>query len=260
MRRNKVVLFMGLALCGFAYLSTAPLSSAQSQQLAPSAALPSDADLDAMLAAQNWQGLGAALSQPGNPQSVPRAMNWLKTRIDNGGGFFLTLLYARDLWAMGSSLKIDEPSKDLRLTAGMISLYSYELIVIDGAKCEDQTAPGHRLDQLIMSRAATFAYLKNQTPELKGKIVDLAVALEKKTAPLRKDDDLICRGGLQQMQAGLQSGKQHEVATPPGQIGKTVAVEPPPNWVPKFVSPNIYKPAQDKARSDMRATLLKQLG
>jgi hypothetical protein len=36
-----------------------------------------------------------------------------------------------------------------------------------------------------------------------------------------------------------------------------VAVEPPPDWTPKFVSPSVYTPMQDKARSEMRASLLK---
>ncbi len=255
--RRSTVLLIGLSLCELACLLRILPANAQSQQIAPSAALPSDADLDAMLAARNWKGLGAALSQPGSPETFQRATNWMQSRIYAGGGMLLTLLYARNLWLAGDSLKIDDPGKDLRLSAGMMALYSYELIVIDGAKCQDRTAPGHRLDQLFMSRAATLAYIKTHTPDMKAKIVDMAIALEKKTAPLRKDDDLICRDGMQQMQAGLERGKQHEVATPPGQIGKTVAVEPPPDWTPKFVSPSVYTPMQDKARSEMRASLLK---
>jgi hypothetical protein len=47
------------------------------------------------------------------------------------------------------------------------------------------------------------------------------------------------------------------VATPAGQIGKTVAVAPPPGWPPKFVSPDAYRPMQDKIRAGMRENLLK---
>lgn len=169
----------------------------------------------------------------------------------------LTILYARDLWVAGNNAKVDDPQKDVRVTAGLMSLYGYEQIVIDGAKCDDRTAPAHRIEQLLGSRAATLAFLKGQPADLKAKIVDIAIAFEQKTAPLRKDDDLICRDGLQQMQAGIERGKQHEVPATPGQFGKTVAVEPPPDWSPKFVSPDVYGPMQKEARSQMRTSLLK---
>ena len=177
--------------------------------------------------------------------------------MENGGGLLLPIVYARDLWVIGSTLKVDDPDKDMRLSAALISLYAYELIVIDGAKCEDRSAPNHRATQLLTSRAATLAFLKQQPPESKSKVVDVAIALERKTAPLRKDDDLICRGGLDQMRAGLERGTQQETPTTSGHVGKTIAVAPPPDWAPKFVSPDVYRPMQDKARASMRESLLK---
>ena len=113
-------------------------------------------------------------------------MNWLQTRIWSGGGFFLGILYSRDLWVTGSALNVDDPAKDLRLTAGLIALYTYQLILIDGAKCEDRSAPDNRMSQLFSARAATLVFLKKQPADLKSKIVDLSIALEKKTAPLRR--------------------------------------------------------------------------
>jgi hypothetical protein len=227
---------------------------------APSAGLASDTDLDALLAAQNWNELGAALSRPYTKDEIKRKLNWLKTRMENGAGFLVPLLYARDLWVLGNSLKVDDPAKDMRVSAAMISLYAYELIAIDGLKCEDSSAPSHRATQLFGARAATLAFLKQQPPDLKSKIVDIAIALEQKTAPLRKDDDLICRDGMNQMRAGLERGKQQEIPTPEGHIGKTIAVTPPADWVPKFVAPDVYRPLQDKARASMRENLLKLVG
>jgi hypothetical protein len=180
--------------------------------------------------------------------------------MDNGGGFFLALLYARDLWNVGDSAKIADPAKDPRLTAGLISLYAFELIVIDGTKCEDRSAPDNRLSQLLTQRAAALNFLKQQPPDIKGKIVDIAIALERKTAPLRKDDDLICRDGMDQMRAGLERGTQQEVPNTSGHVGKTIAVTPPPDWTPKFVSPDVYSPLQVKARADMRGNLLRLTG
>jgi hypothetical protein len=100
-----------------------------------------------------------------------------------------------------------------------------------------------------------LAFLKQQPRELKSKMVDLAIGLEQKTAPLRADDDLICRGGMDQMKAGLD--RHQQAPTPDGQIGNTVAVAPPPDWSPKLVSPEIYRPVQEKARDEMRENLLK---
>src|SRR5258708_27165133 len=97
------------------------------------------------------------------------------------------------------------------MTAGMITLYTFEIIVIDGAKCEDKSAPGHRLEQLLIARRETLAYLKQQPQEWKAKVVDIAIALENKTANLRTEDDLICRGGLEQYRVGLERGTQREV-------------------------------------------------
>jgi hypothetical protein len=249
---NRLRRIAGWGLAGLILLSPV---AAPAQQPAPAPALPSDAELDALAAARNWNALGLALSQPTNPE-LARAMNWLGTRLDAGGGLMLGIVYARDLWGVGLSQQVDDPAKDMRLTAGVITLYTYQLIVIDGAKCADRTAPGHRIEQLFSGRGATLAFLKKQPPEIKARIVDGALALEKKTAPLRQEDDLICRDGLEQMKAGLERGQQHDVATPPGQIGRTVAVAPPADWVPKFVAPEIYKPLQDNARAGMKASLL----
>jgi hypothetical protein len=238
-----------------------PTALAQQPSLNTQAAtLPSDDALDALLTARNWNDLGAALSRPGTNEEFARRLNWLKTRIDSGGGFLLGILYARDLWAIGSRLKIDDPAKDPRVTAALISLYAYELILIDGARCEDRSAPGNRATQLLTQRAATLAFLKQQLPDLKSKIVEIAIALERKTAPLRKDDDLMCRDGLEEMKAGLERGTQQEMPNAPGYVGKRIAVTPPTDWTPEFASPEVYRPMQDKARTDMRENLRKFIG
>ena len=169
----------------------------------------------------------------------------------------LGFIYAKDLWDIGEAQKVDDPNKDLRLTAGLITLYTYELIAIDGAKCADHSAPSHRVDQLLMNNAPALAYLKAQPQEFKDKVVDLAIAMEKKTAPLRKLDDLLCRSGLEEMQAGIAAGKTREVPTPPGQVGKTVEVDPPADFAPRLLTPQSYLPDQERARANMKAILFK---
>jgi tetratricopeptide (TPR) repeat protein len=221
---------------------------------------PSDDQLDALLAAKDWNGLGAAISRASNDEALERAMNWLRSRLDAGGSSFLGFLLAKDLWAIGSSGKIDDPDKDPRVSAGMIFLYTLELITIDGVKCEDRSALGNRTDQLFMNYAPTLAYLKAEPAEVKAKAVDLAIELEQRTAPLRKDDDFICRGGMTEMIAGLKAGTPHEVPDTGGHIGKTFGVAPPPDWAPKFAAPENYKPIQDQMRAEMKSHLAELVG
>jgi hypothetical protein len=252
-------IFLLLALATFSAFVLCSTATAQTQSaIAPS--LPSDAELDTLLSARNWEGLGAALSRSGPTSEFARKLNWLKTRMDNGGGFFLALHFARNFWVTGNTLKIDDPAKDPRVTAGLYSLYAFELIVIDGARCEDRSAPDNRISQLLSGQAATLAFLKQQQPDLKVKTVDIAIALERKTAPLRKEDDLVCRNGMEEMRASLEKGTEQEVPNRTGHFGKTIAVTPPPNWAPRFVSPEIYRPMQEKARASMRENLLRLVG
>lgn len=255
MSRQRLSILIGLAI----FSVFAPDISVVTAQQPPSnvsASLPSDAELDALLSARNWNGLAAALSRPGQATEFARKLNWLKTRMENGGGLLLPTIYARDLWAIGENLKVADPNTDMRVSAALISFYAYEITVIDGAKCEDQSAPSNRVSQLLRNRAATFAFLKQQSPDLKMKVADVAIALERKTAPLRTDDDLICRDGMEQMKAGLEKGTQQEVPNTKGHVGRTIAVTPPPNWTPKFVPSSVYRPMQEKARADMRESLL----
>jgi hypothetical protein len=96
----------------------------QTQATSSAQALPSDAELDALWNARKWDDLAAALANPDSPQSVARGMNWLHSRLDEGGGLLLGMFYARDLWLVGTSQNIADPDRDLRVTAGMITLYT----------------------------------------------------------------------------------------------------------------------------------------
>jgi hypothetical protein len=258
MLRLRLFIPFGLAFfTAFVLCSGAP---AQTPSPATTSPLPSDVELDALLSARNWDGLEAALSRSGPTSEFARKLNWLKTRMDSGGGFLLALHFARNFWITGSGLKIDDPAKDPRVTAGLYTLYAFELITIDGARCKDRSAPDNRISQLLADQAATLAFLTQQKPDLRAKIVDVAIALERKTAPLRMDDDLICRNGMEEMKASLEKGTQQEVPNKTGHFGKTISVTPPPDWAPRFVSPDVYRPMQEKARASMREILLKLVG
>jgi hypothetical protein len=252
------ILFI-LTLCVLAGVARIEPSAAQGQQQPATAILPSDKELDALLAAKKWNEIGAVSSLGQSSEAVTRMMNWLHTRIDAGGGVFLSFLYARNLWNLGSFFKLDDPDKDPRISAALITLYAYEVIVIDGAKCADTSAPSRRADQLFMYGGKALNYLKTKPEELKAKVVEIAIGYEKRTEQLRKDDDLLCRDGMEEMKAGIDAGRMHEVPPPTGYYGKTIAVETPPGFVPRFLAQSAYGPLQVRARSEMKANLFKLL-
>jgi hypothetical protein len=223
------------------------------------APLPSDEQLDALLAARNWDGLVTAFEGVKSDESLVRALDWLDARINSGGGFLLAFLNSRFLWDIDSVPNVNNPDKDPRFRAGLMVLYTLQLIIIDGTKCADQSAPGHRIDQLLEDYGPVIAYLKTKPAKFKAKVIDAAITLEKRTASLRKDDDVLCRGGLEEMMAGIEAGATKEAPTPPGQVGKTIVADPPAGYAPKFVAPETYKPMQEKARSEIRSDLLKML-
>lgn len=244
-----------LAALLVAAASVLPARSGAAQPDAAQSAPASNAQLDEMLAAHQWGALGAALRP--DPQSISRMMDWLHQRIDTGGGVLLPIIFARDLWMVGQGLNVADPMQDMRATASMMNLYAYALIMVDGKVCEDHTAPAHRLDQLFQARASTLGFLRALPVDTKTKIVEIAMALERKTAPLRGDDDLVCRDGLAQMKAGLTEGRQTEAASAPGTVGRTVLVDPPVNWKPSEVPATVYRPLQDQARQELRGDMIK---
>jgi hypothetical protein len=253
--RNRFLAFLFAAVVQAVLTATSTIAWAEAQTPVP-AALPSDVELDTLLAARNWNALSEAFDKSVDAESFDRGMMWLHNRSLDGRSLLLSIIYARDLWLAGSELKARDPDKDMRLTAGMMALYAYEQIVIDGAKCGDQTAPGQWITQMSTTTQEALNFLRRQPNDVKMKVVDLALAVEKKTAALRKDDDLICRGGMDEMMAGLERGTQHELP-PDGDVGKKIGVEASADWTPKFRSAEIYAPIQERARANVRAQLLK---
>ena len=234
-------------------IATAALSIAAAPEL------PSHhAAMNQLYDAKDWGGLVTELAQPKDPVQQRQNLSWLETKTETGASFLIALSYANYLWQYGEMEKVDDPKTDLRVEAAMISLYVYELILIDGAACQDYSAPQSRFDQYVSQRRDTLRFIKTLTPEWQEKIVDQAIALEKQTAPRREPlDEILCRGGMDEMMAGLEAGKTEELPPQPGYVGKQVGVSAPPGWKPKFLPAGTYLPVQAQKRAQMRDFLLK---
>ncbi len=226
---------------------------ARAQWAAPQ---PVAARLDALFAAKNWNALGYVLGHPGSQQNVGPTMEWLKARIDGGGPYFFAMAYARNLTMAADQAANTPAGVRWREAAAFYTLYQYALIAVDGTRCHDPTAPSHRVEQLIQYGRSNLQFVATLPESARAALVDRAVALEQKTARLRGDDEVLCSGGMEQMQAGLAGGTQHAMPAPPGGYGKTVGVEPPTGSKPAFLPPQAYAPAQAEMRAGLRARLL----
>jgi hypothetical protein len=255
----NVPLFSIALLLATPVITTVAPAAAQAQQQPAVGGLPSNEQLDALVAAKKWNELSDALAEVTDADQFARKLDWLKAKVDAGGGLPLVLAYTQGLWDAGQSNSSANPSadpdKDLRVTAAFMLLYTYALIAVDGVKCEDQSAPGHRLDQVLEMDVPVLKFLKARPRKLKDKLIAGAINYEKFTAPLRKDDDVMCRGGLHEIMAGLEHGTTHEEPTTTGQAGQSIAVQAPPDYAPQFLAPKAYQPLQVKARSLLKSNM-----
>jgi hypothetical protein len=212
------------------------------------------ADLDAALKAKDWAQLNRLHNEIKDANALLLMMNWEQVRsFDGAGGIFLSLRYMDDLWQLGSMMQASNPDEasQLKGSAVMLGLYSYALIAVDGVKCTDPSAVGHRADQLMTRPAWTAAHDIPDT--MRTKMVEGIVLLERDTGSKRPDDDVLCMGGMTQMILSLgamaKAGKEPTlVPNAPRMIGKTYEVPPAPA-TNLFVAEETWRPAQEKRRA-----------
>jgi hypothetical protein len=215
--------------------------------------LPANApDLDALLAGKKYLELRQILLRPNRTDDVLLNMNWEKRKLVGGGSAFINFVYAHDLWRVATTLPVQ--AGGLKETAVLMLLYAYELITIDGMKCQDVSAPAHRRDQLLTMYPQIWQHIASLPEQRSTVLVKTALGMERSIAPLRADDDFLCRDGLDEMKELLaRNGDKPlpQVPTPPGQIGITKAVPTNPDYKPKFLPKEIWAPKQDEARAAM---------
>ena len=114
----------------------------------------------------------------------------------------------RNLWVAGNALNVEGLGNDDRVRAGMIAFDVYELILIDGAKCEGRTAPDNRAHSLLSRNPATFAFLKVRPPSEKSS----RLRSRSRSRPLRSEEMTICFAGGNDNGAGegnTEGGSEH---------------------------------------------------
>lgn len=228
----------------------------------PGRAMPADmGDLDTMLRTGDFERLSARLRAPHTAQDLDLDMNWTQNRIYNGAGFLVAYAYMTDLWRVGSAMPV-QTGDGLKQTAAMMFLYIFDLATIDGPRCADVSAPGHRIDQLFFQNRPLITYLRGLPQAQRMQIGTISLDIEAATFPLRTDDAVLCSGGLAQITQGLQAQGDKplpQVPGAPGTIGKTYAVPSAPDYKPGYASPDVWRPKAAAARATLPAALTRLL-
>lgn len=216
---------------------------------------PATADiaaLDELLDHHRFNDLAKALANV----NVNARADWLRDRLSKGRSIFLAAPYITTLWRAGVATNEPDPSKDLRITAAAIWLYTYFVTVVDGIRCDDPTAPQNRKTQFLTGYRPVFEFIKAATPETRNSVIDTALQMEKSSAPRRANDHFLCSGGLAETQAALsQSGNGKQTVGELAQQskdGRTVTLPAALGYVPKFAEPGTYENKQNEVRETLR--------
>ncbi len=90
----------------------------------------------------------------------------------------------------------------LDLAAGML-MNALSILVVDGAKCADETATGDRIQSFVSGYAGFIREIGAFPPERRVRVKNFALALERSTEPNRALDPMICRGGLREVSRAI---------------------------------------------------------
>jgi hypothetical protein len=224
--------------------------------------MPDDAaNLDALLSQKADLALRQRLQAANKASEIILDMNWEQAKIYNGTNFLIPYAYMVDSWRLGSALNSPQ-GEQLKQTAGMFFLYTLSIAIIDGTKCSDASAPGHRVDQLIQNNRQIAQYLMGLPRADRMALGSMAVGIEIATQSVRPDDEVLCSGGAAETAHDLavQGNKPlKEVPNAPGAIGKTYEVPSAPGYQPGFIPADQWGPKQTQARQALPATLTKLL-
>ena len=213
---------------------------------------PNAAALDRLLARKQYLRLGEILRSAKRLDDVILNMNWESMKMRSGETAFINFAYAWDLWRVASSLRGNEAA-ELKATAVMVFVHAMALIQLDGAKCQDPSAPGHRLTQLITTFPHIWKHAATLSDAERTRTIAVALTLERVTAP-RRDDEFVCQGGMDEMLDAL--ARHGDKPLPPsraqlGHIGKTEEVPSNPHYRPRFVPQEVWLPEQARIRAEM---------
>ena len=228
----------------------------------PGFEFPADRDeLDKALDSNNYVLLRDREKELRKEKDVLLWMNWLVYRQRTGGGYLVAKLYTSALWTLGESLERAGRSDGPLLKRSAVTEASYALAVsiVDSAQCGDPTAPSNRTQETLNQLRPIFLYGQGLPDETRQRLIAGVLNLERVVAPLRENDDALCRGGMAEtldaLQAMEKAGKKPEARTVPGYYGKTVDVPVDGSYRPQFIPTSAWHPRRDQARETLQEVI-----
>ncbi|OIN98797.1 MAG: hypothetical protein AUJ49_12680 [Desulfovibrionaceae bacterium CG1_02_65_16] len=263
---------------GLVVLAAASACPAQEQPAAPaprSAAKPAEtrvytaqqqeimAALDKLLAEQNYEQLAKTVAALSDGPGITAGLDWGRARTLEGASLVVPLVYAALLWRTAAQ---NPEYASMRQTSGLMAAYALLVMAADSPKCADKSAPEHQIASILAVYKPLLAAVAKLPEEQRTKITDTALALEKRLAPKRGNDNYLCRFGLQEhIDTAKKFGDAAYTEAPakPGQVGKQMVLRFDMSYVPKFRPAEQWEPEQAAARArfpELLSTVLNTLG
>jgi hypothetical protein len=153
--------------------------------------------------------------------------------------------------------KANVPAGGMQDSSGMLSLYTFQLIWIDGTKCADPSAPGNRQHQFLSVVGPVLKHVSALGEEQKEKTVDTSILAEQKLSSTRQNDAFLCRGGLEELAKGIQGMENNALRDKAASGSRQIVVPRDAAHQPRFLDRTIWLPKQASIRKDVRSALLK---
>lgn len=202
--------------------------------------------------------LGKQLDGARSLDEVNRDMDWEELQIVEGGSVFFNFVYIDSLWILGG--KFPEPTGGVaKRFAGVMALYTAQQIKIDAPRCADQSAPDHRMDQLMVGRGDVWRYIMSLPEVTRRDLAVEALKLEARTAKSRREDVTLCSGGMAEITTRIarDPALANRQLTP--YSGGRVDLPPGPPIPPKFVDAKAAAPKQAAIRAQIPGALARLL-
>ena len=195
------------------------------------------ATLDKLIAEQNYPLFMQTITMADSSDMVNAALDWGKTRTLEGAGVVVPATYSALLWA---TAEVDKSDVTLRNTSALMAMYAILVVAADGPKCADPTAPEHHMNNMLLQYQRQLDAVAALPADQKRMAIEMAVNLERRIAPKRKNDKYLCRFGEQE---------QADIAKKADPASKQPAKQTVLDYTPQFRPREQWEPEQTTKRA-----------
>ena len=205
------------------------------------------ADLDRLYAAGSYRDVARRMFEPTDNAEARAVLGWAQARVQAGAPHVLSVSYSDLLWRIGEG----QANEALREESALVLLYAVLAVGVDGAKCADAGASDARVRQILSTRQDRIAFARARPADRRKYLRESAVALEQSTASRRPEDRDVCTSGSEEIarQLATPGTVTRELPLKPGEVKRTVDIEPGPGYRPRFLAPDRWHARQVQVRA-----------